>query len=806
TLGIYTASLLLSLSHVLVLFWLGSPDLGLMFSNYVGYWLIGAAMISLGMLASLLTSNATISFVLGAAFCSFFAFIESAAAVSESLARLLSPLGVFDSFGDFSLGVMSFSGLLYFSSMTALMLYLNVLLLEKRHWPRQAEGLPMWLHHLIRTTALIIAVICINVILGRMSVARVMRLDLTAERLHSLSEATRELLADLPEDHPVLIQAFVSPEIPEQFVQARENLLGVLNEVDSIGGASVQVLIEETESFTQAARDAREKFGITPRQVPNLGSARAGYSEAFLGLAFTGGAQEQVIPFLDRGLSAEYEITRSIRVIAQTDRKKIGVLDTEAKLFGGFDFQTMQSTMPWSVVEELKKQYEVVRVTSIGPIPEDLDGLLVALPSSLPQEQMDRLLAYIELGNPTLLLIDSLPVINLSLSPSERAGANINPFLAQQSVPPEEKGDIQQFMSKIGVSWNSASIVWDSYNPHPNLAQLPPEFVFVGKGNENAETFDDQHPSSASLQELVLLYPGQIEEAAGSDYQFQPLLKSGFVSGLFSYYQMVQQTFLGLQVIHSLPYRPDTRDYVLAAHIQGPKESTDAEVATQEIESESEESTGEEADEAPAAAKPLDVIIIADLDFISEQFFQIRAGGLENLNFDNITFFLNSIDVLVGDESFITLRSKRVRHRTLERVEAQTRDFIEERVKKEEEAEVEAEQALTQAQQRLNEKVEEVRQRPDLDTQTKQIMAQNIQEVESRRFEVLKANIEVEKEAKIDRSKENMEEQIRRIQGNIKTFAVLLPPIPIFAVGVLIFVRRQRRERESAAAARRLRT
>ena len=302
-----------------------------------------------------------------------------------------------------------------------------------------------------------------------------------------------------------------------------------------------------------------------------------------------------------------------------------------------------------------------------------------------------------------------------------------------------------------------------------------------------------------------MLYPGQIEKAAGTDYQFQPLLKSGFISGLFSYFQMVQRTFMGLQVIHDLPYRPDARDYVLAAHIQGPKESSDAEVATQEIESNSEESSGEETDEAPAPAKPLDVVIIADLDFISEQFFQIRAGGLENLNFDNITFFLNSIDVLVGDESFITLRSKRVRHRTLERVEEQTRNFNEERVKKEEEAEVEAEQALAEAQQRLTEKVDEVRQRPDLDTQTKQIMAQNIQEVESRRLEVLKTNIEAEKEAKINSSKENMEEQIRRIQGNIKTFAVLLPPIPVFALGVLIFVRRQRREREGAAAARRLR-
>jgi ABC-2 type transport system permease protein len=704
-------------------------------------------------------------------------------------------LGVTTHFSDFARGVFTLSGLFYFIVVVAVMLYLNVILLGRRHWPVAADGYRYSLHQLVRGIAVAIAAISLVTIIGRSG----LRLDVTAERLHSISDRTEYLLDELSDKRPVLIQAFISPEVPRQYVETRENLLSTLDEIAAEAGNKVQVLIHDTEPFSQEAADAREKFGIMPREVMSLESARTSTQQVFMGLAFTSGAMEEVIPFFDVGLPVEYELVRSIRVAAATQRKKIGILTTAAKLSGGFDFQSMTSQPAWDIVQELKKQYEVQDVSADAEIPTDIDGLLAVLPSSLSQPQMDNLKKYMLNGGPTLILDDPLPVINITLSPLIPSDAQTNPFQQNRGPTPEPKGNFSDLLNAIGIRFDPSALVWDSYNPHPDLGALPPEIVFIGEGSDATEAFAADNPASAGLQELVAMYPGHLLPAR-SEFTFTPLLHTGRISGTSSWYQMVQRSFFGLQLNRSPRRQQSTESFILAAQVTGEQQVL---ADTSQITKMVRKSQG-----LPDSmvTQKVNAIVIADVDLISNQFFMLREQGAGTLQFDNVSFVLNCMDVLVDDNSFIDLRKKRLKHRTLEKVENRTRQFVERRLAEEGQAEERAQQALAEAQGRLDAKVAALRNREDLDEQAKQIMTRNLQEVENRRFEVVKANIESQKQASVQASKENMEAAIRNIQTRIKTLAVALPPIPVLVIGIVTAVRRRRREREGAVAARRLRS
>jgi len=509
--------------------------------------------------------------------------------------------------------------------------------------------------------------------------------------------------------------------------------------------------------------------------------AKQSSAEIFLGVAFTSGLEEVVIPFFDRGLPVEYELTRSIQVVSRSKRKKVGILSTDAKMMGGFNQQSFGQTPEWSIVTELKKQYEVSSVSPDSALPTDLDCLLVAQPSSLTQKQIDNLTAYVKEGGPALLFVDPFPVDNPQIAPEVPRTPAGGPFGG--APQPEQKGDLRPLLDLVGIDWPTTEIVWNSYNPHPQLADLPPEVVFIGRGSGEPDAFNPDQTATSGLQEIVALFPGMLRsKGGGAGPEFTPLLRTSDAGGLISWSEAAQQGFMGISGIN--PRRrhlPSDVGYTLAARVKGS--------AAAEPKSASEPAKKDE--QKPAT---INVIAIADLDIVSEQFFELRRRKIENLDFDNVAFVLNCVDVLAGDESFIALRKKRPKHRTLEAIEAQTKDFLEDLQTQTKAAEDAAKDKLDDAQKAFDKQVDQVKTRTDLDERTKEIMLANLQEVAQRRLDVEKQKIEDEKLNRIREGKADSEQKTRAIENQVRYLAAALPPLPPLILGIIVFVTRLRRE------------
>lgn len=781
--GIYTVALLFSLSHIGLLLWLGRPDLGVMAANYFGYWMMGSAMISISLVASMLTNNVTVAFILGALFCAVPVFLEKLAAPFGTSARhTLEVLSIPAQSKDFGLGLVTLSGVVYFKALTWAMLFLNVVLLGRRHWRGGKESSERWIHGLVRVASVVIALISLNVLATRSGLG----LDLSEAGLNTLSTESRTTLKSLPEERPVYIQAYYSPEVPREFVQTKNDLISLLRQYAARGGSKIRLNLVETELYSDEARDAQKRFGIEPRRVMTVEEAKTNSNEIILGVAFTSGAEEVVIPFFDRGLPVEYELTRSIRVVSKSGRKKVGILSTDAKLLGGFNFQTMGSNPEWNIVTELKKSYEVSSVTPDAPIPTDLDVVLVAQPSSMSQPQIDNLVTYVRTGAPTLLMVDPLPIEDPTLSPEVPKQPPGGPFGGGQ--PPTPKGDITTLMQSLGVDWPTTEIVWDPYNPHRQFADMAPEIIFVSRGDAGREAFNPEQPITKDLQEVVMMFAGRLRPRGGSGPDFIPLLKTGDSGGTLNFSEVISPGMFG-PVGGIRPNRrhfPSRTNYTLAARLTGKAGET---------------RTPPSAGDKPDGGK-INAIVVADLDVISDQFFQLRRQKRENLDFDNVTFILNCVDVLASDEAFVGLRSRRPMHRTLTRLESEAKAFIGASQEQAKQAEDAATELLEKAKKRLTEKVAAVSARKDVDERTSAIMVNQLQEVENRRLAVETTNIEDQKKAKIAESKMEMERQIRGIENRVRSFAIFIPPLPALLLGIGVFFLRLRDENRGAVASR----
>jgi ABC-2 type transport system permease protein len=779
--AIYAVCLLFAAGHSLVLTFLGRPDLGLTLATYLGYFLAGAALCGVGLAASSLSSSPTISYIASVVVCGTLILIDLLWRLApESLAgKLAEAIALPGRLEAMNRGVVALSDVVYFAGVAALGVGTCVAVIASRRRSGARRGLSALLHFPLRGLSLIAALGAGVILLDRLAV----RVDATAERLWSLSPETRKVVRELPTDRSMVVSAFVSPRVPQAFVQQKESLLGLLREIESASSGRVLTRVVNTEPNTEAARDAERTYNILPRAVP--GDELGQTVPLFLGVAVSGGGggPASVIEFLDRGLSPEYELARALRSASTATRKRIGVLDTPAGLFGSFNFQTMQSIPDWPIVTELRKQYDVVRVSARADIAADIEVLLVPQPSSLSQEELDRVVAYLRAGRPAIVFEDPMPLTNPTMATAEPEPPR-NPM---GGPPPGPKANLAALWETLGAKVNSQAVVWDTVNPHPQLRGTPEEFIFAARGawKGGLPPFNEESPISAGLQEVVLLFAGRIERvdapaaptpaptAEGqpaptpTPTEFVTLVRSGPTSGEVPYAGLLQRGAFGVTGLN--PNRRPNRtnqQQPLVAKLRGGTHKVNA-------------------------------LLIGDLDIISPTFFEIRQTGATGLEFDNVTFILNAVDVLAGDESLVDLRKKRRQFRTLERLEDRRRLEDQTTQTAIENAETEAAQLLDEARKRFEDRVKAIEQRTDLDDTTKRIMAESVRTSEQRRLDAQSRAIDDLKRQKIEDARLKTNQEIEQLQMAIRVAAVTLPPVPALLVGLGVMVRRRQRERAS---------
>jgi ABC-2 type transport system permease protein len=534
--GIFTISLLVSqIANFLVLslLALGEIDVGLFATNYFGFWFMGLSMLALGMVASFFTSNLTIGFILGLLINAPFVFLSFA-----SYPWKMFSIG--EQMFDFTRGVISLRSVAFFGLLISVGLYLSAVLIGRRHWYGGKDGKSMFGHYATRSVALLATLLALTFFLAR---NLPYRWDVTSEQISSLSSDTVNLLHGLDDKKKVLIEAFISPEVPDEYARTKSDLITKLNEFGARGGNNLEIRIYDgVEPFSEEAARAEEQFGIAPVTVNVTERGALKQDDIFLGAAFTCGLEKVVVPFFDRGIPVEYELIRSICTASRPARPRLGVLTTDARLFGGFDMQRMTPIPKQAIVTELEKQYEVVQIDPQNKIEEKVDVLLAVQPSSLNQQQLDNFMEAVQRGVPTAIFEDPFPAM-MSAPGTSQPKPPRGGMMGMGGGPPEPKGNIQALWSLLGINMYgtdefgqfNADVVWQNYNPYNKVSQLSfitREWVFVGPDMpESEDPLPVNNPISSELKQLLFLYPGGIQKKEAEGLYFVPLVTTSRLTG-----------------------------------------------------------------------------------------------------------------------------------------------------------------------------------------------------------------------------------------------------------------------------------
>lgn len=458
------------------------------------------------------------------------------------------------------------------------------------------------------------------------------RLDLTEQKLYTISDGTRQILGEL--DEPINLYFFYSDKSAKDLVVLRNYARRVEEMLKAYAQAAdgkIKLHIVDPEPFSEDEDKAAE-FGL--QAVP----AQQGGDAIYFGLAGTNSVDDhQVIPFfpLDQEEFLEYEVSRLVQSLAHPQRPVVGVL-SGLPLNGGFDMQTQQPSSPWMVMEEIRQLFQIESLKpDVDQIPDKVSVLLLVHPKNLPEQTQYAIDQFVLRGGKLLAFVDPWSEADHAMPmPGEMGGEGKSSDLPAlfkawgfEMLPGKVLGDGAYAMSvSMGQGERPAR--------HPAWLTLP------------RQALDPSDVATANLETLTVATAGILRPLDGAKTHFVPLIHS-------SEYAMPleAQRFAMLRNPQELmgELNPSGDRYTVAARVSGPAQSAFPDGI-------------EGRKDGLKSADNINVIVVADTDMLTDRMWvQVQDFFGQRVPqpwADNSAFAINALDNLSGSEALISVRSR----------------------------------------------------------------------------------------------------------------------------------------------------
>jgi ABC-type uncharacterized transport system involved in gliding motility auxiliary subunit len=609
-----------------------------------------------------------------------------------------------------------------------------------------------------------LAVLFLGVVMLSNIGLRGMRVDLTQNKLYTLSQGTQQVLSDLKE--PINLYFYFSreaaakqaPLVMPYATRVRE----FLEELAARSGGKIHLRVVDPQPFSED-EDRAAEYGLQ--------SLQAGGGDAlYFGLAGTNSTdgRASISNFqADREEFLEYDVAKLINELGTPKKPVIGLMSSLG-LQGQFNPMTGQMGEPWPILTQLQELFTISALKpDIDHIDKDVDVLMLVHPKGLAPKTLYAIDQFVMRGGRILLFVDPNSGADTSgQDPSNPlAGAMAN-----------HSSDLAPLLAAWGVDYDATKVIGDlERGLEVRTSMQSPPIRHIGILGLAHRDMDQNDVVTASLEKINLATAGALAAHPGAKTVFEPLLLSSA-----SAEPMPAQRFNALTDPSSLRdgFKPTGIRYALAARITGTVESA----FPQGPPADQKAPAGPPVAHRAKSSAPANIVIIADTDLLMdymwvqtrELFGQRVAQAFAN----NGDLVANILDNLSGSSALISIRGRATFSRPFERVEALRRQADDRLRSKALELQSELQQTeskLTELQSKRNDQ--------------SSVMLSPEQEVELKRFVAEKARVRKE----LRETQRGLDVDINRLNTWLKVINIAIAPLLVAISGVIVLSLRRRR-------------